>query len=85
MAHWPHLPASSYRIPHRPGSELVSGVLSGSTGSVLWDAALGGGVGYLLAPAHAKLGITLAGAALAGLGGVLGLSLLVGYTVFSKR
>jgi len=60
-------------------TELVLGALSGSTGSVLADSALGGGVGYVLAPREKKLRYAFGTAVASGIGGVVGLALAVLY------
>ena len=62
--------------------EQVHDVATTSTGSMLLDTAIGAGVGYAISPALVWI---LAGAALAGLGGIAGLALLAGAAVVSKR
>jgi len=49
---------------------------------MLLNTAIGAGVGYAISPALVWI---LAGAALAGLGGIAGLALLAGAAVVSKR
>lgn len=56
--------------------------LTVSTGSLILDTAVGGVVGYALTP---TFGWTLAGSVLTGLGGVVGLGLLAGANLISKR
>lgn len=58
---------------------LVLGVLSESSGWIVIDAVVGGGVGWLIAPKGQEAGYALGGAAATGLGGVLGLLGLLGW------
>jgi len=60
-----------------PGGVLL-GALSQSTGSLLLDAAIGAGVGFLIAPENKRAGYVVGGAAATGLAGVLGLAGLLG-------
>jgi hypothetical protein len=60
----------------------VHDVVTTSTGSMLLDTAIGAGVGYALAPSLIWI---LAGAALAGLGGIAGIALLAGAAVATQQ
>jgi hypothetical protein len=62
--------------------EKVHDVVTASTGSLAVDALIGAGVGYVIVP---TLGWAIAGAILAGLGGVVGLGLLAGAHVVSAK
>lgn len=62
----------------------LNALVSTSTGSVLVDAGIGAGVGYLLAPTAGRTAYTVAGALLGGLGGIFGLALL-GVYAYAKR
>lgn len=62
----------------------LSSLVSTSTGSVIIDAGVGAGVGYLLAPVATRTTYTVAGALLGGLGGIFGLALL-GVYAYAKR
>lgn len=55
--------------------EVVHDTVTASTGSLLVDAAIGAGIGYVISP---TLAWAIAGAVLAGLGGVVGLGILAG-------
>lgn len=65
----------------KAGMGQAMGLLSESTGWILLDAAVGGGVGWLLAPKGQETGYILGGAFATGLAGVFGLAALVGYRV----
>jgi hypothetical protein len=65
----------------KAGMGQAMGILSESTGWVLLDALVGGGVGWLLAPKGQETGYVLGGALATGLAGVFGLAGLVGYRV----
>lgn len=67
------------------GFGTVVDVLSTSTGSVVLDAAIGGAVGYLTAPARRRLAYFIGGTALTGVGGLLGLVVLLAGTYVSRR
>lgn len=60
-----------------PGG-IVLGTLTQSSGSILVDAVLGAGVGYLIAPEAKKPAYVIGGAAATGLLGLLGLAGLLG-------
>lgn len=60
-----------------PGG-IVLGTLSQSSGSILVDAAIGAGVGWLIAPETKKPAYIVGGAAATGLLGLLGLAGLLG-------
>jgi hypothetical protein len=60
-----------------PGG-IVLGTLTQSSGSVLVDAAIGAGVGWLVAPEAKKPAYIIGGAAATGLLGILGLAGLLG-------
>lgn len=60
-----------------PGG-IVLGTLTQSSGSILVDAVLGAGVGYLIAPEQKKPAYVIGGAAATGLLGLLGLAGLLG-------
>jgi hypothetical protein len=62
-----------------PAGALL-GAVSQSTGSILLDAALGAGLGYVIAPdEEERVSYTAWGAAASGLGGLLGVAVLLGY------
>jgi len=61
------------------------GLATGSTGSLLTDAALGGVIGYALAPVKGKLTFALVGAGLTTVFGMLGAAGLVVYAVLGKK
>lgn len=60
-----------------PGG-IVLGTLSQSSGSLLVDAAIGAGVGWLIAPKGKQAGYIVGGAAATGILGLLGLAGLLG-------
>lgn len=62
--------------------EQLHDIVTTSTGSMLLDTAIGAGVGYAISPA---LIWVIAGAALAGLGGIAGVALLAGAAVVSRQ
>jgi hypothetical protein len=74
----PALPAGPTGIP-RAGMGQAMGLLSESTGWVFVDAAVGAGVGWLVAPRGQETGYVLGGALATGLAGVFGLAGLVGW------
>lgn len=64
---------------------LTIGALSSSTGAVLIDAAVGAGVGYLIAPRGTdRTGYMLGGGLAVGVAGGLGLLGLIGYRLLSR-
>lgn len=79
MAAATHVSAGHLGVGAPSAGELVLGALSGSTGSAVVDSALGGGVGYLLAPRKKRLRYAAGAAVASGVGGVLGLALAVLY------
>lgn len=62
----------------------LSSFISTSSGSIVFDAGVGAGVGYLLAPTAARTTYAVAGAVLGGVGGLFGLALLAVYA-YAKR
>jgi hypothetical protein len=69
----------------KTGMGQAMGLLSESTGWIILDAALGGGVGWMLAPRGQETGYVLGGALATGLAGVFGLAGLVGYWALFGR
>jgi hypothetical protein len=63
---------------------FVLGTVSQSTGSIIVDTAIGGVVGYALAPDRAKLRYAVGGGLATGLGGVLGLAGTVAFIFATK-
>ena len=62
------------------------GAISSSTGSVLLDAALGAGIGYAISPdEQERTPYVAAGAAAAGVAGLLGVGLIIGYRYWIRR
>lgn len=78
----PHSSTLAWAPPSYVGA--LSSFVSTSSGSVLIDAGIGAGMGYLLAPAAAKTTYAVAGALLGGVGGLFGLALL-GVYAYAKR
>ena len=64
---------------------LTLGALSSSTGAVLIDAAVGAGVGYLIAPKSDKTGYMVGGSLAVGVAGGLGLLGLIGWRYLADR
>lgn len=65
-----------------PSVGAISDWASTSTGSVLVDGTIGGVLGALVAPAaKSRLYWAAGGAALGGLGGLLGIGILAGYAI----
>jgi hypothetical protein len=62
-----------------PVADQALGILSSSTGMFLVDGAVGAGVGYIMAPRNKRGRYALGMGLAAGLGGLLGLALGVGY------
>jgi hypothetical protein len=62
--------------------EKVHDVVTASTGSLVVDAAIGAGIGWVISP---TVGWMIAGALLAGLGGVVGLGVLAGAYVVAQK
>jgi hypothetical protein len=65
--------------------DLGMRTISTGTGSMLFDACIGGVIGYLVARPGQKVGTTVAGAALTGVAGLLGMALVVGYVAVTRR
>lgn len=86
------IPTEKHRLARKPFagvgqpsvSDALFGALSGSSGSILIDASVGGAVGFFLAPKSKKLGYVALGAASTGLAGVLGLVGFLGYVYLAK-
>lgn len=67
-----------------PIESVVLGAFSQSTGSVLFDSAIGATTAYALAPDQAKARYALGGAVATGIGGLLGLVATVGFIYASQ-
>ena len=67
-----------------PIESVVLGAFSQSTGSVLFDSAIGGTTAYFMAPDTAKARYALGGAVATGIGGLLGLVATVGFILATQ-
>jgi len=73
-----YAPAPVVRYVGAPSLGAVGlGGISFGSGSILVDAALGSGVGYLIAPSGEKERYVVGGAVASGLGGLLGIGVLL--------
>ncbi len=64
---------------------IALGALSQSTGSILIDTAIGGAVGYAMAPKKQKYRYAVGGAVATGLAGVFGLLATAAFALANQR